>query len=59
MSISHENINLDSPLINSIEDRSQYYIINFLFISVFKKFNDYIEVCFVPYFGAEVEIMLI
>ena len=56
---SHENIDLDLPLVRSIEDRSQYYNINFQFTSVFKCCYRDIELCFVPYYGAEFEIMLI
>ena len=42
-----------------IEDRSQYYNINFQYTSVFKCCYHFIELYFVPYFGAEFETMLI
>ena len=59
MQRSHENIDLDSPLVRSIKDRSHYYNIKFHHTSVFKFCYYNIELCFVPYFGAEVKIMFI
>ena len=42
-----------------IEDRSQYYNIFFKYTSIFKCCYHELELCFVPYFGAEFETMFI
>ena len=59
MQISHVYFDLDFPFVRSIEDRSQYYNIKNLYTSVFKCCYHVIELCFVPYYGAEFEIMFI
>ena len=47
------------PFVRCIEDRSQYYNINFEYTSIFKCCYHDIELCFVPYFGAEFGKMFI
>ena len=59
MHIYHENINLNFPLVRSIKDRYQYYIITFKYTYIFKFCYHDNEVCCLPYIGAEFRILFI
>ena len=50
---SHVYFNLFPPFVRCTQDRSQNYNIFFKYTSVFKYCYNDIELCFVPYFGAE------
>ena len=59
MQISHAFFDLFFTFVRSTKDRSNYYNTIFQQASVFKCCYRDIEICFVPYFGAEYGKMLI